>query len=67
MPRCSASGEPHGEADGESASRRIKKVLLRLESRLLAYGYRRITHELRRPGMAVNHKRVLRLIRQLTD
>jgi putative transposase len=29
-----------------------------------AYGYRRITHELRRPGLAVNHKRVRRLMRE---
>jgi putative transposase len=29
-----------------------------------AYGYRRITHELQRRGVAVNHKRVLRLMRE---
>jgi hypothetical protein len=29
-----------------------------------AYGYRRITRELNRRGFAVNHKRVLRLMRQ---
>ncbi len=29
-----------------------------------AYGYRRITHELGRRGMAVNHKRVLRLMHE---
>jgi putative transposase len=28
------------------------------------YGYRRLTHELQRQGHAVNHKRVLRLMRQ---
>lgn len=28
------------------------------------YGYRRITHELHRAGIVVNHKRVLRLMRQ---
>ena len=28
------------------------------------YGYRRVTAELRRRGMAVNHKRVLRLMRE---
>jgi putative transposase len=28
------------------------------------YGYRRVTHELRRQGMRVNHKRVLRLMRE---
>jgi len=30
------------------------------------YGYRRVTHELRRRGWAVNHKRVLRLMREET-
>jgi putative transposase len=29
-----------------------------------AYGYRRITHELRRRGVTVNHKRVVRLMRE---
>ena len=29
-----------------------------------AYGYRRITHELRRRGIVINHKRVLRLMRE---
>jgi putative transposase len=29
-----------------------------------AYGYRRVTHELRRRGLAVNHKRVVRLMRE---
>ena len=29
-----------------------------------AYGYRRLTYELRRRGRAVNHKRVLRLMRE---
>jgi putative transposase len=29
-----------------------------------AYGYRRVTHELRRQGLTVNHKRVLRIMRE---
>ena len=29
-----------------------------------AYGYRRVTHELRRRGMQVNHKRVARIMRE---
>ena len=29
-----------------------------------AYGYRRITHELQRRGFEVNHKRVLRMMRE---
>ena len=30
----------------------------------LAYGYRRVTHELRRRGIVVNHKRVARIMRE---
>ena len=29
-----------------------------------AYGYRRVTHELRREGLVVNHKRVARIMRE---
>jgi putative transposase len=29
-----------------------------------AYGYRRVTHQLRRAGLAVNHKRVARIMRE---
>ena len=29
-----------------------------------AYGYRRVTHELRRRGLVVNHKRVARVMRE---
>jgi putative transposase len=39
---------------------RIQKIALRFPS----YGYRRITRELERHGYRVNHKRVLRLMRQ---
>ncbi len=39
----------------------IQRVALEHRRR---YGYRRITKELRRRGMAVNHKRVLQLMRQ---
>lgn len=38
--------------------------LLALEHRKLRYGYRRITALLRREGWTVNHKRVLRMIRE---
>lgn len=39
---------------------RIQRIVLEMP----AYGYRRITHELRRRGVAVNHKHVLRLMRK---
>ena len=39
----------------------VQRIALEHQGR---YGYRRITAELRRQGMAVNHKRVARLIRE---
>jgi putative transposase len=38
----------------------IERVVLEFPG----YGYRRVTHALRREGWAVNHKRVLRMMRQ---
>ena len=47
----------------------VADVELRAQIQLIAlempaYGYRRMTHELRRQGVVVNHKRVLRLMRE---
>jgi putative transposase len=39
---------------------RIQRIALEMP----AYGYRRITHELRRHGILVNHKHVQRLMRE---
>ena len=39
---------------------RIERIVLEFPG----YGYRRVTHELHRQGLRVNHKRVLRLMRQ---
>jgi putative transposase len=49
-----------GEEDMEVRSA-IQQIVLEHRRR---YGYRRVTVELRRRGMAVNHKRVLRLMRE---
>jgi putative transposase len=49
-----------GEEDMELRST-IQQIVLEHRRR---YGYRRVTVELRRRGMAVNHKRVLRLMRE---
>ncbi len=38
----------------------LRDLIQRLALEMSAYGYRRITHELRRRGVVVNHKRVLR-------
>jgi putative transposase len=54
--------QPHypGEAEMEVRSG-IQQIVLEHRRR---YGYRRVTVELHRRGMAVNHKRVLRLMRE---
>jgi putative transposase len=49
------------ESDADLALReKIQAVALEMS----AYGYRRITAELRRRGVVANHKRVLRLMRE---
>jgi transposase InsO family protein len=42
----------------------LRDVLQRTALEWPSYGYRRLTHELQRQGYEVNHKRVLRLMRQ---
>jgi putative transposase len=46
------------------ASMALRDQLQRIALELPAYGYRRITHELQRRGVLVNHKHVLRLMRE---
>lgn len=41
----------------------VRDGMQRIALEMPAYGYRRITHELRRRGIVANHKRVLRLMR----
>lgn len=42
----------------------LRDAIERVTLEFLGYGYRRVTHALRRDGWAVNHKRVLRVMRQ---
>jgi putative transposase len=42
----------------------LRAQIQELAVEMPAYGYRRITHELQRRGVTVNHKRVLRLMRE---
>jgi transposase InsO family protein len=42
----------------------LRDEIQRIALEMSAYGYRRITAELRRRGIAANHKRVLRLMRE---
>ena len=48
-----------GKLPDMDLAERIEKIALDFPS----YGYRRITAELHRQGLRVNHKRVLRLMR----
>ena len=42
----------------------LREQIQQIAVEMSAYGYRRITHELRRRGLIANHKRVLRLMRE---
>ncbi len=52
----------HGEPDGEAVA--LRDAIERIVLEFPGYGYRRVTHALRREGWAVNHKRVLRVMRE---
>jgi transposase InsO family protein len=51
--------EPRPKADGP-----LRQQVQRVALEWSCYGYRRITHELKRQGIQANHKRVLRLMRE---
>ena len=55
-----AMPEPAGEPDALALRAAIETVVLAFPG----YGYRRVTHHLQREGWQVNHKRVLRVMRQ---
>jgi putative transposase len=49
---------------GSDEEMRLRDTIQKIALQMPAYGYRRVTAELRRRSWAVNHKRVLRLMRQ---
>ena len=49
---------------GDAVEMELRAALQRIALAFPAYSYRRITAELKRRGFAVNHKRVLRLLRE---
>ncbi len=57
------SGKPPAQVSREN---RVRNAIQNVAVEFPAYGYRRITAELRRRGytVTVNHKRVLRLLRE---
>lgn len=55
----------HRVAQGTSApDMALREAIQQVALEMPSYGYRRITQELHRQGMPVNHKRVLRLMRE---
>lgn len=52
------STKPAGLTDAE-----LVAIIEDIQEELPSYGYRRVTHELRRRGIAINHKRVARVMR----
>ena len=50
--------KPEGLTDAELAA-----VIEDIQDELPCHGYRRVTHELRRRGLAINHKRIERVMR----
>jgi len=65
LPRSSFYYKPKGKSPQQMADEadlrdRIELICLEFPR----YGYRRVTHQLRQEGRAVNHKKVLRLMRE---
>jgi transposase InsO family protein len=48
----------------ENAAMALRDAIERIVLAFPGYGYRRVTHQLRRDGIVANHKRVLRVMRQ---
>lgn len=53
-----SSTKPEGLSDAERTS-----IIENIQDELPRYGYRRVTHELRRHGFIINHKRIARVMR----
>ncbi|WP_246146631.1 IS3 family transposase [Maritimibacter alkaliphilus] len=53
-----AVAKPEGLSDAELTS-----IIEDIQDELPCYGYRRVTHELKRHGLIINHKRVARVMR----
>ena len=62
LARSTSYYQPRGRqrTDEDIVGSRVEAVCERWN----AYGYRRVTHELRREGLVVNHKRVARIMRE---
>ena len=54
----------HGNALRRESESALRSAIENVVVQWPAYGYRRVTHELRRRGIVVNHKRVARIMRE---
>jgi transposase InsO family protein len=62
LSRSGVATARHAEAAPETLA--VRDAIERIVLECPGYGYRRVTHELRRRGWVVNHKRVLRIMRE---
>jgi putative transposase len=62
LPRSTFYYRAIGDAGGLADGQRVE-LIQTIQDELPGYGYRRVTHELRRRGHLVNHKRVARLLK----
>jgi len=62
LPRSTFYYRAIGDA-GDLADDHLVELIQTIQDELPGYGYRRVTHELRRRGHVVNHKRVARLMK----
>lgn len=62
--RWLAASQAEGEDDDFDDDLVVRDAIQRIALEMTSYGYRTITRELRRRGFVVNHKRVLRLMRE---
>jgi putative transposase len=59
LPRSTFYYQPSGVTP-ELADGRLVELIGDIQDDFPGYGYRRVTHELRRRGVTINHKRVSR-------
>jgi putative transposase len=63
VPRSTVYYRPRGSRR-DHADFELAALIERIQQETPGYGYRRVTHELDRQGMVVNHKRVARVMRE---
>lgn len=64
LPRSTYYYKPRSQEARLEEDVELRDRIERIVVKFPGYGYRRVTQELRRQGLRVNHKRVLRLMRQ---